>query len=65
MVFQQFNLFPHMTVMDNITLAPIKLKGLSRKKPGKAVTLLRKVGLADKDYEYPNKLSGGQNSVLP
>ncbi len=61
MVFQQFNLFPHMTVMDNITLAPIKLKGLSREEAReKAVTLLRKVGLADKDYEYPNKLSGGQ-----
>jgi len=61
MVFQQFNLFPHMTVMENITLAPVKLKGISMDEAKeKAVTLLRKVGLADKDYEYPNKLSGGQ-----
>ena len=61
MVFQQFNLFPHMTVMENITLAPIKLKGMSKEQAcDKAIALLRKVGLADKDYEYPNKLSGGQ-----
>jgi polar amino acid transport system ATP-binding protein len=61
MVFQQFNLFPHMTVMENITLAPIKLKGMSKEEAAeKAVQLLRKVGLPDKDYEYPNKLSGGQ-----
>lgn len=61
MVFQQFNLFPHMTVMENITLAPIKLKGMSRvQAKEKAVILLRKVGLPDKDNEYPNKLSGGQ-----
>ncbi|MGI6526336.1 MAG: amino acid ABC transporter ATP-binding protein [Caldicoprobacterales bacterium] len=61
MVFQQFNLFPHMTVMENITLAPIKLKGMSVEQAReKAVILLRKVGLPDKDNEYPNKLSGGQ-----
>jgi ABC-type polar amino acid transport system ATPase subunit len=61
MVFQQFNLFPHMTVMENITLAPIKLKGMSKEEAQeKAVMLLRKVGLPDKDNEYPNKLSGGQ-----
>jgi len=61
MVFQQFNLFPHMTVMENIPLAPIKLKGMSKEEAAeKAVQLLRKVGLPDKDYEYPNKLSGGQ-----
>jgi ABC-type polar amino acid transport system ATPase subunit len=61
MVFQQFNLFPHMTVMENITLGPKKLKGLSTEEArDKAVELLRKVGLLDKDEEYPNKLSGGQ-----
>lgn len=61
MVFQQFNLFPHMTVMDNITLAPIKLKGISKDDARKkAIELLRKVGLPDKDYAYPSKLSGGQ-----
>lgn len=61
MVFQQFNLFPHMTVMDNITLAPMKVKGIGEKKAkDKAIQLLRKVGLPDKDNEYPNKLSGGQ-----
>ncbi|HHY81490.1 MAG TPA: amino acid ABC transporter ATP-binding protein [Clostridiales bacterium] len=61
MVFQQFNLFPHMTVMENITLAPVKLKGMSKEQAmEKAVALLRKVGLTDKDNEYPNKLSGGQ-----
>ncbi|HHU78868.1 MAG: amino acid ABC transporter ATP-binding protein [Caldicoprobacterales bacterium] len=61
MVFQQFNLFPHMTVMENITLAPIKLKGMKKEEAReKAVSLLRKVGLYDKDNEYPNKLSGGQ-----
>jgi len=61
MVFQQFNLFPHMTVMDNITLAPVKVKGMPKEQAmEKAVELLRKVGLPDKDYAYPNKLSGGQ-----
>ncbi len=61
MVFQQFNLFPHMTVMDNIILGPTKLLGLPKEKAiEKAVSLLRKVGLSDKDYVYPNKLSGGQ-----
>ena len=61
MVFQQFNLFPHMTVMDNITLGPVRVKGMTREQAGaKAVELLRKVGLADKDDAYPNKLSGGQ-----
>ena len=61
MVFQQFNLFPHMTVMENITLGPRKLKGMEPKKAQeKAIQLLRKVGLPDKDYVYPNKLSGGQ-----
>jgi ABC-type polar amino acid transport system ATPase subunit len=61
MVFQQFNLFPHMTVMENITLGPIKLRGMTKEQATeKAVELLRKVGLYDKDDAYPNKLSGGQ-----
>jgi len=61
MVFQQFNLFPHMTVMDNVTLAPIKLKKQEPKvAQEKAISLLRKVGLPDKDHVYPNQLSGGQ-----
>lgn len=61
MVFQQFNLFPHMTVMENITLGPVKLKNMSKEQAReKAVGLLRKVGLPDKDDAYPNKLSGGQ-----
>jgi len=61
MVFQQFNLFPHMTVLGNITLGPIKLRGMTREQAEKkAVELLRKVGLYDKDNVYPNKLSGGQ-----
>ncbi len=61
MVFQQFNLFPHMTVMENITLGPIKLKGMTKDKAeNKAIELLHKVGLPDKNDEYPNRLSGGQ-----
>ena len=61
MVFQQFNLFPHMTVMENITLAPIKLKGMSKSEAEeKAMELLHKVGLPDKNDQYPNHLSGGQ-----
>jgi ABC-type polar amino acid transport system ATPase subunit len=61
MVFQQFNLFPHMTVMENITLGPVKLKGMTKSQAEeKAIELLRKVGLPDKDDVYPNHLSGGQ-----
>lgn len=61
MVFQSFNLFPHMTVMDNITLAPIKVKGLGKEKAeAKAKKLLETVGLADKADAYPSSLSGGQ-----
>jgi len=61
MVFQQFNLFPHMTVIDNVTLAPIKLKKMSSEMAQeKGIALLRKVGLIDKDHVYPNQLSGGQ-----
>lgn len=61
MVFQQFNLFPHMTVLENITLAPIKLKGMRKSEAEeKAMELLHKVGLPDKNDQYPNHLSGGQ-----
>ena len=61
MVFQQFNLFPHMTVLNNITLAPTVVKKVPYKKAEKiALELLRKVGLADKRDVYPSQLSGGQ-----
>lgn len=61
MVFQQFNLFPHMTVLQNITLAPVHLKKLTKPEAAdKAMELLNRVGLADKAGEYPNRLSGGQ-----
>ena len=61
MVFQRFNLFPHMTVMDNITLAPRKVRKIAREQAEKeARVLLEKVGLADKADAYPEQLSGGQ-----
>ena len=61
MVFQSFNLFPHMTVLDNITLAPIKVKGMDKgEAETKAKRLLETVGLADKAEAYPSSLSGGQ-----
>lgn len=61
MVFQQFNLFPHMTAVDNLTLAPTKLKGLSVDEASeKAVVLLKKVGINEKADVYPAQLSGGQ-----
>ena len=61
MVFQQFNLFPHMTVLDNLTCAPVMLKKMSKAEAeAKAMELLGRVGLADRANEYPNKLSGGQ-----
>jgi polar amino acid transport system ATP-binding protein len=61
MVFQRFNLFPHLTAMENITLAPIRVKGLSKAKAtARANELLARVGLADKGDAYPAHLSGGQ-----
>ncbi len=61
MVFQLFNLFPHKTTLENITLAPMKIKGLSKKQADEiAMELLHKVGLTDKAYVYPGNLSGGQ-----
>ena len=61
MVFQSFNLFSHLSVMDNLTLGPIKLLGMSKEDAGsKAVDLLKLVGLAEKAESYPDELSGGQ-----
>ncbi len=61
MVFQQFNLFPHMTVMKNLTMAPIKLLGKTKSEAERtAMELLTKVGLADRAGAYPSQLSGGQ-----
>lgn len=60
-VFQQFNLFPHLSVARNIMLAPMRLHGLSAKAAReRAISLLEKVGLAEKADEFPNRLSGGQ-----
>lgn len=65
MVFQSFNLFPHMTVMDNIILAPMQLKGIGKQEAEDlAFNLLEKVGLREKATEYPNKLSGGQKQRI-
>lgn len=61
MVFQQFNLFPHMSVMENITLAPVKVKKLAKEKAEQAaLALLERVGLPEKARAYPKQLSGGQ-----
>jgi general L-amino acid transport system ATP-binding protein len=60
-VFQQFNLFPHMTVLDNLTLAPMRLRRLSRKEAeGQAMQLLDRVNIAQQARKYPSQLSGGQ-----
>jgi polar amino acid transport system ATP-binding protein len=60
-VFQAYNLFPHMTVLQNVTLAPRKVRGLDRAKArARALELLKRIGLADKADEYPDRLSGGQ-----
>lgn len=61
MVFQQFNLFPHMTILKNMTIAPIKLLKMNKQDAeAKAMELLQKVGLADRANAYPSQLSGGQ-----
>ena len=61
MVFQHFNLFPHMTVLRNMTFAPMKLHGLSKQQAEqKALELLDRVGLKDRALDYPSRLSGGQ-----
>jgi glutamine transport system ATP-binding protein len=61
MVFQRFNLFPHMTVLENLMLAPMKVRGIKKEEAEKtAITYLTKVGLADKAKAYPEQLSGGQ-----
>ena len=60
-VFQQFNLFPHLTIMENITLAPMKVKGASKRDAeAKALELLERVGIPEQAYKYPSGLSGGQ-----
>lgn len=65
MVFQQFNLFPHLSILDNITLAPIKLNKYSKEEAEKvALRLLERVGLKDKANAYPKQLSGGQKQRI-
>ncbi|MBU5593440.1 amino acid ABC transporter ATP-binding protein [Clostridium sp. MSJ-4] len=65
MVFQQFNLFPHKTVLENITLAPIKVKGKSKEEAESiAFKLLKKIGLEEKAKSYPAELSGGQKQRI-
>ena len=60
-VFQQFNLFPHLTIMENITLAPMKVKGMTKREAeDKAMELLERVGIPEQAYKYPSGLSGGQ-----
>ncbi|MEG1847558.1 MAG: amino acid ABC transporter ATP-binding protein [Lachnospiraceae bacterium] len=65
MVFQQFNLFPHMTIMKNLTLGPIKLQSKSKEEAeAEAMRLLERVGLSDRADAYPNQLSGGQKQRI-
>ena len=65
MVFQHFNLFPHLTILRNMTIAPMKLHGLSKEEAEKkAITLLERVGLADRANAYPSQLSGGQKQRI-
>ncbi len=65
MVFQQFNLFPHMDIMKNMTLAPMKLQKKSQQEAEKeAMVLLERVGLADRAHAYPSQLSGGQKQRI-
>lgn len=65
MVFQQFNLFPHLTVRENITLAPVKLGLMSKEEAdAKAIELLKRIGLTEKADAYPNQLSGGQKQRI-
>lgn len=65
MVFQQFNLFPHMTILKNLTLAPVKLQGKGSEEAGAlALELLKKVGLSDRSGAYPDELSGGQKQRI-
>lgn len=65
MVFQQFNLFPHLTVLENITLAPTKLGIMTKDEAkDKAMELLKRIGLTEKAYSYPNQLSGGQKQRI-
>ena len=65
MVFQRFNLFPHMDIMKNLTLAPMKLQGKSQQEAeAEAMRLLERVGLADRAHAYPSQLSGGQKQRI-
>ena len=65
MVFQHFHLFPHLTILENLTLAPVKLKLMTKDEAEKSArTMLKKVGLADKESAYPNQLSGGQKQRI-
>ena len=65
MVFQQFNLLPHMDIMKNLTLAPMKLQGKSQQEAeAEAMRLLERVGLADRAHAYPSQLSGGQKQRI-
>ncbi len=60
-VFQQFELFPHLTIMENVTLAPMKVKGMTKSQAEeKAMELLERVGIPEQAYKYPSGLSGGQ-----